>query len=444
MHLTELLKPKWTVTFERAFWKEAKISSLTLSILPFLFTHCIHADGFLNSFRQNHYGRDVPWCSLLHKECTSLYFSVNMGWTYCPSSGLTIQVRILPGLQCKSSATGFAVVRMPAMPSVLFMLTLLNTCTIIIFGLIFLKLFPPYSRITEKIYWLPAYFLGHPKATITLQFSLPFPGSCLHITRLSTLRKNPNRDKSGWTTKGRLPRNCSRGEQKTRGLWIVLTGLLLCLELLSKESGSAMLPSQRLVQFPAGGRLFSTLHPYGREMGLIGTRKDKLVGSSPGASPTEKAGNSCRDMWGKECCWSTIFLIFFLFFLELDLITTVLANTKDFRITRTALLPTLVLLYHQKSSRTLHHCHTLKFCFSFSASLPFSTEFELLMAYDFEKSRRTTLVFGLSLVPFSPFICTCGSCFFLFAGTLFHHIAVWVGSAMLLIRTNRGPETDEI
>lgn len=119
-----------------------------------------------------------------------------------------------------------------------------------------------------------------------------------------------------------------------------------------------------------------------------------------------------------------LFLNYFLIFLEFDLITTVLDNTKDFRITGIALLTTLVLLYHEKSSRTLHHCHTLKFHFSFSASLPFSTEFELLMAWDFEKSRRTTLVFGLSLVPFSPFICMCGICFFLFAGTLFHHIAV--------------------
>lgn len=204
----------------------------------------------------------------------------------------------------------------------------------------------------------------------------------------------------------------------------MLAGLLLCLELLSKESGSVMPPSQRLVQFPAGGRLFSTLHRYGRQMGLIGTRKDKLVGSSPGASPTEKVETAAEICEAKNAVGVLFFNYFYFFFLELDLITTVLVNTKDFRITGTALLPTLVLLYHQKSSRTLHHCHTLKFLFSFSASLPFSTEFELLMACDFEKSRRTTLVFGLSLVPFSPFICACGSCFFLFAGTLFHHIAV--------------------
>lgn len=168
------------------------------------------------------------------------------------------------------------------------------------------------------------------------------------------------------------------------------------------------------------------------------------MGSSPGASPTEKAGNSCRGMWGEECCWNIILKLFFQILQKNYLITTVLDNTKDFRITGIALLATLVLLCHKKSSRTLHHCHTLKFHFSFSASLPFSTEFELLMACDFERSRRTALVFGVSLVPFSPFICTCGSCFFLFAGTLFHHIAVWVGSPMLFIRTNRGLETDEI
>lgn len=58
------------------------------------------------------------------------------------------------------------------MPSVVFMLPFLNTYTIIIFGLVFLKLFPPYSRITEKIsIKLPAYFLGHPKA------ESPAPGS---------------------------------------------------------------------------------------------------------------------------------------------------------------------------------------------------------------------------------------------------------------------------
>lgn len=97
-----------------------------------------------------------------------------MGWTYCSTSGLTVQVRMGQGPCCKSSAVGFAVVRIAAMPSAVLMLPLLNTCAIIVFVLVFLHLFPPYSRITEKSIKLPAYFLGHPKLKVTLQFLCPF------------------------------------------------------------------------------------------------------------------------------------------------------------------------------------------------------------------------------------------------------------------------------
>jgi len=107
-------------------------------------------------------------------------------------------------------------------------------------------------------------------------------------------------------------------------------------------------------------------------------------------------------------------LIFFVVVIEFNLITMILGNTKGFRMTWIALLAALVLLYHKKSSRSFHHCHILEFPFSFSASLHFSTEFELLTAcYSEESRRRSTLLFGVSLVPFSSFICMCGSCFLL-------------------------------
>lgn len=128
-----------------------------------------------------------------------------MGCTHCPASGLTIQVRNLPGLPCKSSAVGFAVVRTAAMPSVVLMLPFLNTCTIIIFGLVFLKLFPPYSRMTEKIsVKIPAYFLGHPKA------ESPTPGFLGHSWQLPPhhqaekqhTQRRFDRDRSGEALRG--------------------------------------------------------------------------------------------------------------------------------------------------------------------------------------------------------------------------------------------------
>lgn len=174
--------------------------------------------------------------------------------TCCPAS---IQVRMLPALHCKSSAAGFAAVRVPAMPSVVFMFPLLNTCTIIIFGLVFLKLFPPYSRTTEKNLSssLPI-FLDMQRLKVTLQVSLPIPG-CAPAPSGSAAGEGPVRLRH----RGEAARECFWGEQRTRGLWNGLTGLVLCLEVLSKESGSAMPPSQRLVQCPAGGRLFSTDTP---------------------------------------------------------------------------------------------------------------------------------------------------------------------------------------
>lgn len=214
-----------------------------------------------------------------------------MGWTYKSTSGLTIQVRLLPGLCCKPSAAGFAVVWTSAMLPVVFMLPLLNTWAIIRFGFVFLKLFPPYSRIAEKICQAPCLlpwtskswrshcrFLCPLLAAASTSSGSVAAHSKIKIKWVFLKIKCPWEGQWGWSTEGRLPRNCFWDEHKTRGFWNVLTGLVLCLEVLSKESGSAMPPSQRLVQFPTEGRLFSTGTPpiwqrnraYWHEEGRVG------------------------------------------------------------------------------------------------------------------------------------------------------------------------------
>lgn len=73
-----------------------------------------------------------------------------MGRTNCPASGLIVQVRVLLGLHCASSAVSFAVVRTPATPSVVLTWLLLNTRTIIVFGVVFLELFPAHVVFSGK------------------------------------------------------------------------------------------------------------------------------------------------------------------------------------------------------------------------------------------------------------------------------------------------------
>lgn len=71
-----------------------------------------------------------------------------------------------------------------------------------------------------------------------------------------------------------------------------------CNEVLSKESGSVMQPSQRLVQSPTGRRLFYTGAPP-----ILAEKQDLLTqgGTSwwsalPGTSLVEEARSTCRGM----------------------------------------------------------------------------------------------------------------------------------------------------
>lgn len=160
-------------------------------------------------------------------------------------------------------------------------------------------LFPPYSRITEKSIKLPAYFLGHPKLKVTLQVSLPIPGSCLHIIRLSSsiLRGGPERDRQGEAQRGGCQGIASGVNRKQGGSGICSQDFCCAWRCFPKKGGQLCHPHKSWCSFLQGKDCFpQPLHPHGREMGLIGTRQDELVGSSPGVRPTEKAGSSCRGM----------------------------------------------------------------------------------------------------------------------------------------------------
>lgn len=217
-----------------------------------------------------------------------------------------VQVRILLGLPWKFSAVCFAIVRIPATSAAVLTLPLLNTWTIVIFGFVFLELFPAQFAITEKNIssFLPN-FSDTKKLKITPQVSFS-------LTAAST-----SFGLAGAYSEGGPERHSRCGQGETRGAaakemllgWTGSKGPLecahrICAEVLSKETGSVMPYSQRLVQSPAGRRLFYTGTPpvLAEKQGLLAQGRTSWWSALPGASLTEKAGSTCRGMWGKEWC----------------------------------------------------------------------------------------------------------------------------------------------
>lgn len=230
-----------------------------------------------------------------------------MGWAYCPTSGLIVLVRILLGPRCKFSAVSFAVVRIPATSSSVLMLLLMNTWTIIIFHLVFLELFPAYFAVAGKIYLASCLMSQTPKSeNHTPGFLSPLLAAASTSWGLAAAYSEggPERDSQ-----------CGQGEAQGEAAkelllgWTGNKGALecahrTCAEVLSKESGSVMPPSQRLVQSPAGRRLFYTGAPpiLAEKQGLLAQGRTSWWSALHGASLTEKAGSTCRGMWGKEWC----------------------------------------------------------------------------------------------------------------------------------------------
>lgn len=230
----------------------------------------------------------------------------NMGWTYCLTSGLIVQVRILLGLHCKFPEVSFAVVSIPVTPSVVLMLLLLNTWTTITFGLVFLKLFQAYFDITGKIYLASHLISQTPKSWKSdSMFLCPLltAGSTSFGLAAAYAEESPERDSQCGQSEawGKAAKELFLGWTGNKGA--LECAHRTCAEVLSKESGSVMPPSQRLVQSPAG-RLFYTGAPpiLAEKQGLLAQGRTSWWSALLGASLTEKTGSTCRGMWGKEWC----------------------------------------------------------------------------------------------------------------------------------------------
>lgn len=359
-----------------------------------------------------------------------------MGWTYCPTSSLIVQVKILLDLHCKFSAVSFAVVRIPATSSVVRMLPLLSTWTIIIFDLVFLGLFSAYLAITGKIY-LPSCLISWTRKCwkITPPFLLPLLTVASPSLGLAAAysEEGPERDSQcgqgeAWR---KLPRNCFLGEQGTRELWNVLTGLML--RCFPKKVGQSCHPHNDWYSLPQGEDCSThALHPYWQRNGAYWHREG-LVG---GQLSLGQVWLKRLEALAEVCEAKNGVRILSLFVIELNLITAILGRTK-------ALLAALVLLHHKKSSKSFHRCRTLEFPFSFSASFNFSTEFELLMACDCRKQKEEYLAIWSIISPIQFLDLYCGSWFLLVYWSSVSHTAIWVGSIILFIRTNGGSEMDE-
>lgn len=306
-----MLKPKWAVTTKKNFWREAKLLYLTVSYFhpsfPLLSQHtCIWPFWILLG--------KITGAELFIGAHCYVNFSENVAWAHCPASGPIVQVRILLGLRCKFSPVSFAVVRIWATSSVVLMLLLLNTWTIIIFGLVFLELFPAYFAITGKIYLASCLISQTPKSWKSHPRFL-FPLLTVASTSLGLAgaysEGGPERDS-----------HCGQGEARAEVAkelllgWTGNKGALecaprTCAEVLSKESGSVMPPSHRLVQSPTGRKLLYTGAPpiLAEKQGLLAQGRTSWWSALLGASLTEKAGSTCRRMWGEEWCKTTNFFL---------------------------------------------------------------------------------------------------------------------------------------
>lgn len=145
---------------------------------------------------------------------------------------------------------------------------------------------------------------------ITPQASFAITDRGLQIIRLSSsiLRRRPRERQSVWAGW-----SVEKAAKELLLGWTGNKGALECAhrtyaEVLSKESGLIMPPSQWLVQSPAGRRLFYPGAPpiLAEKWGLLAQGRTSWWSALLGASLTEKAGSTCRGMWGKEWCWNTV------------------------------------------------------------------------------------------------------------------------------------------
>lgn len=196
------------------------------------------------------------------------------------------------------------------MPSVVLMLPLLNTCAIIIFGLVFhllLSIFPSFLLSISSHHTLELLKNISSSLPISLdiqswklhsRFLCPFLAAASTSSGLAAAHSGgPERDRQGEAQRGGC-QGIASGVNRTQGGSGMCSQDLCCAwRCFPKKGGQPCHPHKGWCSFLQGEDCFpQPLHPRGREMGLTGTRQDELVGSSPGARPTEKAGSSCRGM----------------------------------------------------------------------------------------------------------------------------------------------------